>query len=80
MHKQERNVHGYAFGGNIMKEICELGWLCGIKHHEGQTLHIIHIFDVLFLAPVPIGSILKYSSRVVFAKDKIMIVQVVLMT
>ena len=43
-------------------------------------MHIIHIFDVLFLAPVPIGSILKYSSRVVFAKDKIIIVPVVLMT
>jgi len=51
-----RNVHGKAFGGYVMKEIVELGWLCGFIYCKGNSPHMLHIFDVFFLAPVPIGS------------------------
>lgn len=40
-----------------MKEIIELGWLVGFKYAKGLTVHVIHVFDVLFIAPVPIGSV-----------------------
>ncbi len=59
MHTQDRNLHGKAFGGHIMKEIIELGWLVGFKHAFGNDVYIIHIFDVTFLAPVAIGSIIN---------------------
>jgi acyl-coenzyme A thioesterase 9 len=45
MHTQDRNIHGRAFGGFIMKEIVELGWLCSYKHVCQHTC-ITHIFDV----------------------------------
>ena len=41
-----------------MKEILELGWLVGYKYTLGGDVRVIHIFDVTFLAPVPIGSVI----------------------
>ncbi|CAD8127084.1 unnamed protein product [Paramecium sonneborni] len=76
MHTQDRNLHGKAFGGHIMKEIIELGWLVGYKHTIGNDVFIIHIFDVTFLAPVAIGSIINQSGKICYVEDDIMIIQV----
>ena len=32
MHIQNQNLHGKIFGGLIMKEAYELGWLCAHLH------------------------------------------------
>jgi len=32
MHLQNQNLHGKIFGGLIMKEAYELGWLCAHLH------------------------------------------------
>ena len=80
MHTQERNVHGRAFGGIIMREIVELGWLCGYKYSNGRQAIIRQIFDVVFLSPVPIGSIVLITSRIVFVEGNIMICKIQLRT
>lgn len=59
-----------------MKEIIELGWLVGYKHAFGNDVFFIHIFDVTFLAPVAIGSIINQSGRICYVEDDIMIIQV----
>lgn len=57
-----------------MKEIIELGWLVGYKHAIGNDVFIIHIFDVTFLAPVAIGSIINQSGKICYVEDDIMII------
>lgn len=60
MHLQNRNLHGKIFGGLIMKEAYELGWLCAHLHlNSACQPEIYHIDDFVFKAPVEIGSTLK---------------------
>ncbi|KAM3134206.1 hypothetical protein pb186bvf_013724 [Paramecium bursaria] len=73
---QNQNLHGFAFGGHVMKEIIELGYLVGYKHSKGVQIRILHVFDIQFIAPVPIGSCVAYTSQVVYVDNEIMIIQV----
>lgn len=57
-----------------MKEILELGWLVGYKHAVGGLVNIIHIFDVTFLAPINIGSVINYTAQLCYVEDKFMII------
>ncbi|CAK72580.1 unnamed protein product (macronuclear) [Paramecium tetraurelia] len=77
MHIQDRNLHGKVFGGFVMREAFELGWLNAYLHVKGQGFpQIIHIDDIQFLAPVDIGSALQVQSRITAVKDTIMHVEV----
>ena len=33
MHMQDRNLHGKIFGGHIMREAFEIGWLAAYLHN-----------------------------------------------
>lgn len=72
MHAQERNMHGKVFGGYIMREAFELGWLCAYEHTKQKVFpQIIHIDDVNFLIPVDVGSIIRFQSHVAFVEGSI---------
>jgi len=32
MHTQERNIHGKIFGGFLIREMIELGWVAACKY------------------------------------------------
>jgi len=49
-----------------MRHAYELGWMCAMKHSKGRIPKIFHIDDIIFKAPVEIGSILKLKARVVY--------------
>jgi acyl-coenzyme A thioesterase 9 len=66
MHIQDRNLHGKVFGGYLMRHAYELGWMCAMKHLNGRVPKIFHIDDIIFKAPVEIGSILRLKARVVY--------------
>ena len=34
MHTQSRNIHGKIFGGFLIREMIELGWVAGCKYSE----------------------------------------------
>jgi len=35
MHLQDKNLHGKIFGGHVMREAFELGWLNAYLHIKG---------------------------------------------
>ena len=49
-----------------MRHAYELGWMCAMKHSNGRVPNIFHIDDIIFKAPVEVGSILKLKARVVY--------------
>lgn len=36
MHLQDRNIHGKIFGGFLMREMLETGWVAGMKFLRGK--------------------------------------------
>jgi acyl-coenzyme A thioesterase 9 len=53
MHSQNLNLHGKIFGGYIMREAFELGWLCAYYYVKGTTFpEIYQIDDIQFIASV----------------------------
>ncbi|EGR30277.1 hypothetical protein IMG5_136230 [Ichthyophthirius multifiliis] len=64
MHKQDSNLHGNIFGGYLMREAYELGWLCGTLHAETQQIVISAIDDFQFINGVEVGSILELNAQV----------------
>jgi acyl-coenzyme A thioesterase 9 len=62
-HPQERNIHSSIFGGFLMREAFELGYLVATLYLGGRP-YTIALDDVAFKKPVPIGSILVLSSQV----------------
>eukprot|EP01017_Pseudomicrothorax_dubius_P039025 TRINITY_DN5934_c0_g1_i1.p1 TRINITY_DN5934_c0_g1~~TRINITY_DN5934_c0_g1_i1.p1 ORF type:complete len:388 (+),score=79.32 TRINITY_DN5934_c0_g1_i1:128-1291(+) len=60
MHAQERNAHGKIFGGHLMREAYELAWVAAYLHGEGAYPDFHRIDDVIFHAPVDIGSVCRF--------------------
>ena len=67
MHSQERNVHGKIFGGYLMRQAFEMGWLTAALFQKKQTL-LLRVDQVLFLKPVDVGSIVKFKSKVTYSQ------------
>lgn len=76
IHLQDRNLHGKAFGGMLMREAFETGWLTAYSFCKGKFPEIHHIDDVMFIAPVDIGSIIKFEAKVCFTQRHLMHVAV----
>lgn len=74
MHKQERNLHHKIFGGFLMREMVETGWVVASRFAGSEDMHIEDITDVYFKAPVEIGSHLKVTGRVSYTRGNIIIV------
>lgn len=66
-HPQERNVHGKAFGGYLMREAFELAFATAFSY-TGQVPTFVALDDVAFIAPVPIGSLLQLRASVEYAR------------
>jgi acyl-coenzyme A thioesterase 9 len=67
MHIQDKNLHGKVFGGHIMREAAELGWVTSYMYGKGQSPpEFMHIDDVLFLSPVDLGKIAIFECKINF--------------
>lgn len=76
IHLQDRNLHGKAFGGMLMREAFETGWLTAFSFCKGKFPEIHHIDDVMFITPVDIGSIIKFEAKVSFTQGHLLHVAV----
>ncbi|KAI3639094.1 hypothetical protein MIR68_002624 [Amoeboaphelidium protococcarum] len=66
---QERNMHGSVFGGFLMREAFELAYATATLYIKARPLTVA-MDEIAFKKPVPIGSILKFSSEVVYAEGE----------
>jgi len=64
-HPQAKNIHGKLFGGFIMRRAFELAWASAHLHARCRPVFRA-LDDITFLAPVEIGSIMKFDSKVVY--------------
>lgn len=72
MHLQDRNLHGKAFGGMMMREAFEIGWLTAHAFCQGKFPEIHHIDDLAFISPVDIGSLLKFEAKITFTQGNLL--------
>ncbi len=63
-HVADRNIHNTTFGGILMRESFELGYITAYLNGLGERPKIYHINDTQFMQPVPFGSILKFTSNI----------------
>ena len=75
-HIADKNTHGKVFGGFVMKESLELAWVIAYLNGDGTNPVYIHIDDVTFLRPIPIGSIIDFKACVSYIKESLINVQV----
>eukprot|EP00825_Cyclidium_porcatum_P026512 TRINITY_DN2852_c0_g1_i3.p1 TRINITY_DN2852_c0_g1~~TRINITY_DN2852_c0_g1_i3.p1 ORF type:complete len:224 (-),score=32.03 TRINITY_DN2852_c0_g1_i3:230-901(-) len=71
MHSQDKNIHGNIFGGYLMREAYELGWLAAHMFADREYVKIKHIHDFQFIQPVKIGDIIQFTSRICYVKDNL---------
>jgi len=76
MHVQDKNRHGKVFGGFVMREATELAWMTALLNGDGSFPQYIHIDDVAFVRPIPVGSITKFRAVVSYTEDNLMHVEV----
>lgn len=62
MQYQERNRNGKVFGGYLMREAFDISWLTATI--QGELPELLRVDQVLFLKPVPVGSIVEFHSKV----------------
>jgi|LauGreDrversion4_2_1035121.scaffolds.fasta_scaffold184378_3 acyl-coenzyme A thioesterase 9 len=62
MQYQERNRNGKVFGGYLMKEAFDISWLTATI--QGEMPELLRVDQVLFLKPVPVGSVVEFHSKV----------------
>lgn len=63
MHVQDKNRHGKVFGGYVMREATELAWMTALLHGDGNYPQYVHIDDVAFVRPIPVGSITRFRCK-----------------
>ena len=65
MHVQDKNRHGKVFGGFVMREATELAWMTALLNGDGSFPQYVHIDDVAFVRPIPVGSITKFKGKLI---------------
>jgi acyl-coenzyme A thioesterase 9 len=65
MHTQERNIHGKIFGGYLMREMIEIGWVAACKYTEDYML-MEDVTNVYFKQPVDVGSRLILKAQITY--------------
>lgn len=60
MHYQNQNIHGKIFGGLLMREAYELGYMAALLQGDGTHPTMYYLNDVTFFKPVEIGSATKF--------------------
>lgn len=76
MHPARKNVHGKVFGGYIMREAFELGYLTACNFAKRDRVRFVMMDDIIFLEPVEIGQVLSFGARVVYTAESKDIIQV----
>ena len=76
MHSQDRNIHGKIFGGFLMKQAFELAWVTSVIFLGIKNPVFISVDDIQFVKPVNIGSILEFTSTVVYSEGSKLVVLV----
>mmetsp|Transcript_40664 Transcript_40664/g.65981 ORF Transcript_40664/g.65981 Transcript_40664/m.65981 type:complete len:336 (-) Transcript_40664:596-1603(-) len=66
MHPQKRNIHGKIFGGYLMRLAFELAWCSACIHMKSDHPLIAAVDDVHFENPVLVGSVVCFSSQIVY--------------
>eukprot|EP00041_Stephanoeca_diplocostata_P012655 m.212205 g.212205 ORF g.212205 m.212205 type:complete len:442 (+) comp19037_c0_seq8:239-1564(+) len=72
---QNRNTSGRIFGGFLMRRAFELAFSTAYCFC-GQVPSFVEVDEVLFLAPVNIGNLLRFESCVLYTEGNIMHVEV----
>lgn len=75
MHTQERNAHGKIFGGFLIREMLEIGWVAACKYAEDYVI-IEDLTNIYFKKPVDVGSRLTLKSRITYVQNNRMVITV----
>ncbi|KZV64632.1 Thioesterase/thiol ester dehydrase-isomerase [Peniophora sp. CONT] len=75
MFPQERNVHQKIFGGFLMRLAYELGFTTS-RLFTRRPVTFLSLDKISFAKPVPIGSILRLKSEILYTEDNIVHVRV----
>ena len=76
MHSQDRNIHGKVFGGCLMRQAYELAWVTAVTFLEVKNPVFTSVDDIQFVKPVNIGSIMEFTSTVVYSEGSKLVVLV----
>lgn len=64
-HIQDKNIHGKVFGGYVMREAVELAWSVAYLSGDGSNPKYVQIDDVIFIRPIPVGSITDFQGSII---------------
>ncbi len=76
MHSQNNNVNGHIFGGYVIKEALDAGYICAYMHSNREIPIIFAIDNVTFYKPVIIGSVAKFIANVCYVHEELIHVSV----
>jgi acyl-coenzyme A thioesterase 9 len=76
MYSQKININGHIFGGYIMREAIELGYVCAYMHSNMDKLTLIRVDRVTFHKPVIIGSVANFKAEVHYVFEELIYVSV----
>ncbi len=63
---QDRNVHNFIFGGYLLKSAFELAMVTAMLFAQVQLVDFMAMDDIWFRKGVPVGSILRFTSCVIY--------------
>eukprot|EP00916_Digyalum_oweni_P026917 GHVL01044189.1.p1 GENE.GHVL01044189.1~~GHVL01044189.1.p1 ORF type:complete len:192 (+),score=15.39 GHVL01044189.1:460-1035(+) len=70
MQPDHRNLHGNMFGGYIARKATELSWICAQMFFNSTRPVVVGSHEIHFELPVPVGTIAKMTSMVVYTTNK----------
>lgn len=74
-HPEQRNIYGKMFGGFLMSKALELAWANAAMFCKSMPLLCI-MDDTVFQHPVEVGSLLLFSSQILYTEGSLMVVKV----
>ena len=69
MHSQEKNRHGKMFGGFLMRHAFEIAYITASLINPYGVAELLRVDQVLFLKPVPVGSVMDLRSKVTLIEE-----------
>lgn len=74
-HPEQRNLYSKIFGGYLMRKAYELGWANAALYCKARPVLKV-VDDIVFRKPVEIGSLLFFSSQIVYTEGPLLQVKV----
>ena len=69
MHGQEKNRHGKMFGGYLMRQAFDIAYVTAALLTPNGIAELLRVDQVLFLKPVPVGSVMDLRSKVTLIEE-----------